>query len=418
MPDFSYIVKSEDGRTIKGSLNSANKDAAVEQLQKQDYFIVKINPIKLNSTAKTKSSTTSSSKKSKNTKKFPHVKITSQDKLNLAHQLAAMLEAGLNLLRSLTICIDQTESQKLYEILSKILKDVEQGSTFSSGLAEYPKTFGILWSSLVEVGETAGTMPKVLEKIASYSEKAETTKSAITSALIYPCILLAVTCLAIAIFALVIGPKFEDMYGSMGADLPALTTILLNLFKIIRSNFLIFLIAAVAFVAAIKKYISTPIGRIQLEKLLFKIPVLNKMILVSIVEKFASQMAILIDSGVPLLYSLDIIERLIGNKICEKHVIQIKTNVREGKMLSEEMEKVNFFPSMAIQMIAVGEETGEMSKMFIHIANYYQRVLTISIKNFTAMFEPVMMIFMGGTIGTIVIAMFLPILNIVKMIEQ
>ncbi|MDD3374976.1 MAG: type II secretion system F family protein [Candidatus Omnitrophica bacterium] len=412
MPDFLYTVKNEDGKTITGTLTATSKEAVVENLQQQNYYILSIQEGVSRSTPKR------SKQKIKRPKKFSHEKVTTQDKLAFATQLATMLDSGVNLLRSLSIIVKQVESKKFYNALNQIYNDVEQGISFSNALAKHPKIFDTLWVSLVEVGEASGTMPRVLNKIASYAEKAEAAKSGVISAMIYPAILLTVAIGAITIFALFIGPKFENMFKSMGAELPGLTQTMLDIFSFMRSYFFHILGVIIVVVFLIKKYIKTPLGRIQFEKLLFKIPILNEMIKLSIMEKFASQMAILIESGVPVLYALDIIERLIGNKICEQSIVEIKKNVGEGKTISEEMAKTDFFPSMAVQMIAVGEETGEMAKMLNHVAEYYQRVLAVATKRFTTTFEPVMLIFMACTIGMIVMAMFLPIINISKMATQ
>ncbi len=413
MPNFVYTAKDETGKTIKGTMASSSRENLIEGLQQQNYYILSVEEIIIEAPSERQKT-----KPVKITKKFSRKKSTTQDKLSLSYQLATMLESGVNLLRSLTICVNQAESRQFHDVLVRVRDDVEQGSSFSSALAKHPKIFDVLWVSLIEVGEASGTMPKVLRKIASYAEKAEQTKSAIISALIYPGILMTVAMSAIAVFALFIGPKFQTMYDSMNADLPALTDKLLKLFSFIRSNFFIISGIIIAVILILRNYFKTTTGRIHLEKILFKLPVVNNMITIAIIEKFASQMAILIESGVPILYALDIIERLIGNRVCEQHIIHIKANVREGKMVSAEMAKTGFFPSMATQMVAVGEETGELSKMFIHVAEYYQRLLSVAISRFTSMFEPLILVVMGGVIGVIVVAMFLPILNISKMATQ
>jgi len=413
MPNFTYTVKNSSGKTITDTKTAVNREAVITQLQNEGYFIINIAETIASDAPKATSTFTQ-----KKTRRFSRTKITTQDKLMFARQLSAMLESGVNLLRSLTIAVEQVESKDFYNMLSQIRSDVEQGISFSNALAKYPAVFDTLWVSLIEVGEASGTMPVVLNKISSYAEKAEAANSAVISALIYPGILMTVSTIAIGIFALVIGPKFQDMYTSMGAQLPALTQGLLNIFSIIRTYFLLIIGAVFCTVFIIKNYIATPLGRLHFEHILFKIPVVNEMVKVSIMEKFASQMTILIESGVPILYALDIIERLIGNKICEGYIVQIKGRVREGKTISDEMAKTNFFPSMAIQMIAVGEETGELAKMLSHVAEYYEGVLRVATQRFTATFEPVMLVFMGGTIGTIVVAMFLPILNMTKLAGQ
>jgi type IV pilus assembly protein PilC len=405
MPNFIYTAKDLSGKMIKESASSANKDALIAPLQGQGYFVLNIEESE--STASFQKTQTSKAQK-----RFKRKKINAQDTLLFSRQLATMLESGVNLFKSLNVIVNQVESENFHKVLAEIRDDVEQGASLSVSLAKHPKVFNPLWVSLTEVGEASGTMPLVLNKLADYVEKADAFRTAIISALIYPALLFCVAIGAILFFALVIGPKFQEMYSSMSLKLPVLTQTLLNVFTFVRSQILVITAAICAIFILGKRYIDTPIGRLQLEKLIFKIPVLGEMVRTAIMERFASQMSILVESGVPILYALDIIERLIGNKTCAAIVAQIKIGVREGKLISDEMMKTDFFPPMAAQMIAIGEETGELGKMLNHIAEYYQRALQTFTARFASIFEPIVLIFMGVTIGTMVLAMFLPIFNL------
>lgn len=404
---FTYTVKDETGKTIKNTTTAVSKEKLIEALQNQNYFIVSIKE----SDASTDLQSTQRRTKPR-TRKFTHSGIKTSDLLSFAQQLATMIDAGVNLLKSLTIISEQSDSKEFSRVLTNVKNDVQHGLSFSAAIGKYPKIFNTLWVSLVEVGEASGTMPLILNKISAYIEKADSAKSKVISALIYPAILLFACIAVMTAFALFIGPRFEDMYTSMGAELPELTQALLNFFSFVRSKFFLIIGSIVAGVFVFKKYASTPLGRVQVENMLFRAPVLGEMILVSVVEKFTSQMAILIQAGVPILYSLEIIARMIDNKTCQRHINNIKKNVGHGKMISEEMIKTDFFPAMVGQMIAVGEETGEMGKMFNHVSVYYQRELEVATTRFTTAFEPIMLIFMACTIGFMVVAMFLPIFNL------
>lgn len=404
MPNFTYTIKNLSGEAITESVTASSQEALIAQLQSQGYFILKIEegsslagntnfPIATN-------------------KKFKRRKVKSEDTLLFSRQLATMIESGVNLHKSLSVIVDQVESENFYKVLMSVRADVEQGSSLSVAFAKHPKTFNQMWVSLVEVGEASGTMPLVLNRLAAYIERAAAFRSTIISALVYPAILICVVMGALLFFALYIGPKFEAAYASLDLELPALTKYLLATFTFLRKNILlIFGILCAIFIVG-RKYVQTPMGRLQVEKLLFNIPLTGAMIKTAIMERFASQMSILVESGVPILHALDIIERLIGSILCGKIIAQIKAKVREGKLISEEMAKADFFPPMAAQMIAVGEETGELGKMLNHIAEYYQRALSVFIARFSSLFEPIVLVFMGAAIGVMVLAMFLPILNI------
>ena len=403
MPNFIYTVKNPSGRTIKETASAVSQESLIAQLQAQGYFILRVD--EMTSLDYATGLTTKQ-------KRFKRKGIKEQDTLLFSRQLATMIESGVNLHKSLSVITDQVESENFYKTLLRVRSDVEQGTSLSVALSRHPKVFGQMWVSLVEVGEASGTMPLILNKLASYIEKAAAFRSTIISALVYPAILVCVVIGALLFFALVIGPRFEAAYATMNIKLPMLTQYLLTTFNFVRTNLLLLFFGICAIFILGRKYVKTPMGRLQAEKIIFKIPVAGDMMKTAIMERFASQMSILVESGVPILHALDIIERLIGSMVCGKVIAQKKARVREGKLISEEMARADFFPPMAAQMIAIGEETGELGKMLNHVAEYYQRALSTFVARFASLFEPIVLIFMGAAIGTMVLAMFLPILSI------
>jgi len=293
-----------------------------------------------------------------------------------------------------------------------VKNDVEQGSSFSASLAKHPKIFDQFWVSLVEVGEASGTMPVILEKLAFYLEQRAGFKSALISAIIYPAILLVVASGAIMFFALVIGPKFKTLFDSFNVELPIITRVLLGTFDFIKSRFLVIIGAIGGILLLVRNYGRTPTGKFNIERILFSLPKFGYVYKTIVVERFTSQMSILVETGVPILYALDITQRMMENLTCENIISEIKKNVREGKLIADQMGKSGFFPPMAVQMILIGEETGELGKMLKRVAQYYQEYVEVFMKRFGTIFEPIMLVFMGGVIGVIVVAMFLPIFNI------
>ncbi len=409
MVQFIYTVKDSKGQTITDAIEAADQESLIEQLQKQGYFI-------LNIQEKTGEQETSGNQKEQKAKSkktnFTHGGVTLEDLLTFSRQLATMLESGVTLMRSFDVIVSQVESKKFFMVLEKVKKDVEQGSSLSESLGKHPKVFNQFWVSLIEVGEASGTMPMILEKLAFYLEQQAAFTSTVISAIVYPAILFVVASGAIAFFAFFVGPRFEEIFKSLGTPLPALTVALLTIFKFIQRKFFVLLGILGAILLAIWKYNQTKQGRLNIEKLLFNLPIVGRVLKLIVVERFASQMAILIESGVPILQSLDITERLVANKTCEIIVGNIKNGVREGELLVAPMIKSDFFPPMAIQMIMVGEETGELSKMLKHVSKFYQTNVETFMKRFGTMIEPLMLVFMGGAIGVIVIAMFLPLFNL------
>ena len=405
MSKFSYTVKDKSGRTQKDIVDSPTREALIEKLQKQNFFIVNITPITYRDT-KPKSTA------QKTRKRFRRKRIKLQDLLVFARQLATMLEAGVPLIRSISVIKSQIESQQFYDAIDNVHKDVEQGQSLSSALGRHPQIFNPFWVSLVEVGEASGTIPRTLLQLTFYLEQQAAFKSTIISGVIYPAILFAVSMGAVTFFALVVGPKFENIFNTMGAELPWITSTLLSFFSFIKNNIWLLIGGSVAAVFVLKKYIKTYHGKLMFEKFLFKLPTAGEIFKLIIIERFSAQMSILVDSGVPILYALDITERLVDNGTCALIISDIKEAVKQGELLVAPMERSGFFPPMCIQMIMVGEETGELSKMLKHVAVYYQDGVETFMKRFATIIEPFMLVFMGAVIGTIVVAMFLPMFNI------
>ncbi len=402
---YSYTARDSTGKIKADTAEAANEQALVEKLQAQGFFIIKYSEV-LQMVQDQPDAVKSAAIK------FNHTKVKLQDLLVLSRQLATMLEAGVALIRSLDVIVPQIQSKQLYDVVKQVRNDIESGKSFSQALGKHPKIFGQFWVSLVEVGEAAGTMPSVLNKLAAHVEDQAAFQSAIISAIIYPCILCVVCVGAIVFFAMVVAPRFEEVFASLHAELPVVTQVLLATFKFIQVNLLLIAgtIAALVFVA--RNYFKTTRGGIQLEQIIFKLPVVGEVSKLIIMERFTSQMSILIGSGVPILLSLEIVERLVDNQSCGLLISKVRQEVREGKGLADSMAKESFFPSMAVQMIKVGEETGELAKMFDHVAVFYKNTVEAFMKRFGTIFEPFMLIFMAFSIGVIVVAIFMPLFKL------
>jgi len=407
VPKFSYVVKNEAGETQKNVVDATSKEALVSKLQAEGLFVVSITP--LTATAPRKKPKVPLLKKRK---KFRRKNIKLQDLLIFSRQLATMLESGVPLIRSIAVIQSQIESEQFFRIIDDVRENIEQGGSLSSALANHSKVFNPFWISLVEVGEASGNLPTVLEKLAFYLEQQAAFRSTIISGIIYPAILFSVSMGAIAFFALVVGPKFQNIFDSLNAELPWITLTLLGFFSFVKKNIFLLIGGIIVFAFAFWKYIKTYAGKLLWERFLFKLPTFGEIFKLIIVERFSAQMSILVDSGVPILYALDITERLVDNHTCALVISDIKESVKQGDLLVAAMERSDFFPSMCIQMIMVGEETGELSKMLRHVAKFYQESVETFMRRFATIIEPFMLVFMGAVIGTIVVAMFLPMFDI------
>ncbi|MEI7999033.1 MAG: type II secretion system F family protein [Candidatus Omnitrophota bacterium] len=404
MPMYSYIARDGSGRVKSDMVEAFNEQALVEKLQAQGFYIVKF--------SETLQMIHAETKKQSKVIKFTHNKVKLQDLLVFSRQLATMLEAGVALMRSLDVILPQINSQELYNVTKQLHADVESGKSLSQGLNKHPKIFSQFWVSLAEVGEASGTMPNVLNKLANHVEEQAAFRATIISAIIYPCILCFVTVGAVVFFALVVAPRFEEIFNSMHAELPVMTKMLLGTFKFIKQNILFIFGGATGIFFLAGSYFKTPKGALKLETILFNVPLLGEILKLIVVERYTAQMAILIGAGVPILLSLDIIQRLVENRTCALLIAKIHEEVREGKGLADSMAKEPFFPNMAVQMIKVGEETGELAKMFNHVAAFYKTTVENFMKRFSTIFEPFMLVFMAAVIGIIVVSIFLPLFKL------
>jgi type IV pilus assembly protein PilC len=404
MPNYYYEVIDKSGNTKTDTFEAVHEEALVNKLQSEGYFIVSIRLFQ--------GKTVSNADRQAVSMKFDHDSCRIEDLLVFSRQMATLLEAGVTMLRSLSVILVQIQSKQLYLAISQIYEQIEQGSSFSAALEKHPKIFNQFWISLAEVGEASGTMPLVLNKLAKHVEQEAAFRSAIISAMIYPCILAVVSIGAVMFFALFVGPRFEDIFTSMHADLPMMTKALLGTFDFIKHNFLWIVGFVAALVMGANVYISTPNGRLQFEKLIYATPILGEITTLIIVERFAAQMAILIESGVPILYSLEITGKMVDNKTCSVEIAKIHDGVSQGNTIATMMEQGKFFPVMTVQMIKVGEETGELGKMLKHVATFYQNSVEAFMKRFGTVIEPVMLVFMAVVIGIIVISIFLPLFKL------
>lgn len=404
---FSYTAVDKEGKKITATEEAVDEESLVIRLQAKGMVVVHVTALEATA-AKPKETIAIGAGKNK----FTHKRIKLNDLVVFSRQLATMLDSGVTLLKSLEVILQQVDSSNLYGCLSSVKRDLEQGSSLSASLSKHPKVFNQFWLSLVEVGEASGTLPVILEKLAFYLEEKAAFQSKVITAMIYPIVLFIVCIGAISFFALKIIPVFTGIFKGFGVKLPFLTQMILAVFEFIRQKFLLLLFSLIGIIYFMKWYSKTSTGKKQIETILFKLPVFGNFYKIFIIERFISQMSILVESGVPILYALEICQRMIGNKTVEEVIGFVKNNVREGKLFAEPMQKSGFFTPMVVQMVLIGEETGELSKMLKKVAFFYQNYVSAFLSRFTSLFEPIMIVIMGFLVGTIVISMFLPIFSI------
>ncbi|MFH0855039.1 MAG: type II secretion system F family protein [Candidatus Omnitrophota bacterium] len=410
MAKFFYIARNKAGNKVSGIEEGANQDEVINRLQGKDFIIISISsgssqesPAPANSIAASKGKTSPQ-----------HNRINGSDLTLFCRQLATLLGAGVTILKSLNIIAQQVASKRLYIVIKDLEKNMEAGLSFHEAMAKHPTVFTELWVHLVESGEASGNLAVVLSRLASYLERDAAFKKKIVSALIYPAILFSAGILALLFMSIKIIPTFAEIFGNFNIKMPFLTLVLIYISKFIRSYYLLMIGGLSALVWLLRRYISTKAGKRNFEEFLLRLPVFGEAFRTMIIERFTSEMSTLVESGVPILYSLEIAERSVNSVILGEIIRNIKDDVRSGKALGLSLERGNFFDPMAVQMINIGEEIGELSNMFKRLNAFYQEYLDTFLTRFTAMFEPIMLVGIGAVIGIMVIGMFLPIFEIAQ----
>ena len=405
MPKFKYTAKTKDGKTIKEVLNLSTKEDVVARLRAKGLLIISIVEVK-------EKGGSSSFLSSFSTHKGKRAKIKPHDLAFLARNLSTTLSAGVTLLRSLEILSSQAESLTLEKILRRCGEYIKEGLSLSEAIVKYPKVFSPLWRGLVEVGEASGNLPFVLEKLADYLEIRINFERKVKGALIYPAILFFVAVGAVIIFFKFILPKFTTLFDQFDIELPLPTRIIFNISKFLETNFLLVLIIMAAIVFGFTLFTKRPETRKIWDGIKLKLPIMGELTFLAALERLTSTTFILLDSGLPLVYTLEVVARGTGNSVLEKSLLQVTERVRDGASLSDEFRKLEIFPLLISEMAKIGEETGSMPQVFNKISTHYQKDLSSRIENLIAAFEPLMIIFIGIVIGGIVIALFLPLFKL------
>ncbi len=399
MATFTYVGKTKQGAVRKGDLTAKTREEAAEQLRRQNVIVSSLLEVKAPEGILQRLSLGGG--------------VGDKEIAVFTRQFATMINAGLPLVQCLEILSTQTENKIFAKAIAEIKFDVEAGSTFADALKKHPKIFDELYVNLVHAGEVGGLLDTILGRLAKHIEKAMKLKSQIKSAMVYPSAIMGVAVIVITVLMIFVIPIFARMFLEMSGGkvgLPFATQLVIDVSNFMKSNILFLIMGAAALVYAIKRYYATPKGRLVMDRMFLKLPVMGDLIRKAAVAKFTRTLGTLITSGVPILEGLTITSKTAGNKVVEQ-------SISEGKTVAEPLAKSGVFPSMVTHMISVGEATGALDAMLGKIADFYDEEVDASVAALTALLEPMMMVFLGTIIGFIVIAMYLPIFKMAAAIE-
>lgn len=403
MATFAYKVRDRSGKIFTGSMEGENKISVVSRLREMDYFITSVSEKKKNILF-TRQITI-----------FQSIKI--RDLTIFYRQFATMVNAGLTLVNSLDILTEQIENKALSNNIKVVKSDVEAGSTLADAMAKFPRVFSELYISMVRAGEIGGVLDDILLKIADLMEKDYALRQKIKTAMSYPSFVAGAAILMSIFMLTFILPQFVGIFAQFGGELPALTQFFVTLTYLFNKYWYIFFMVFAALVAAFLAYIKTPNGKLNFDKFKLNAPVFGEINRKGAIARFTRILGTLIKSGVPILEALSVSSNAIGNLVISSAVLGAKTKIKEGQSISGPLADSGVFPPMVTQMIMVGEESGELEEMLINVAKFYDQEVDRTVDNLTAIIEPLLMVFIGLTVGIMIIAMYLPIFNMVNLIQ-
>lgn len=401
MPVFLWEGRTVQGKILKGEMEAVNQAAVLTRLRSQ-----RIQPIP----GRVREKGRGLDREIRIPGFGPRVK--TRDVMLFTRQFATMIDAGLPIVQSLDVLAQQAENKALRETIQAIRRDVEGGLTLAEALKKHPKIFDELYVNMVEAGEAGGVLTTILNRLALFMEKSTKLRKKVKGAMIYPCVIVLVAVVVVAILLLYVIPVFAELYSGMGRALPAPTQITIEISHWFRAYFLYLAGILAAIAIGIRAYYQTERGRIVIDHLLLKFPVLGNLLRKVGVARFAQNMSILLSSGVPILDGLAITAKTAGNKVVEMAVNEARLSVAQGKTLSEPMAASGVFPPMVCQMVAIGEATGGLDGMLKRVSDFYEEEVDEAIANLTALMEPAIMIVLGVILGGLVISMYLPIFQL------
>src|SRR6267154_266497 len=402
MPDYKYQGTSRSGGSVSGVMTATNKTELASLLKRQQITATKM----------------TEKGKEFNMPTFGGG-VTAKELAIFTRQFSVMIDAGLPLVQCLEILASQQENKFFQKVLTGTRAQVEGGATLSAAMRTSPKVFDPLYVNMVEAGETGGILDTILQRLSSYIEKNVKLQRAVKSALVYPVAVLSVAAAVIILLLWKVVPIFSTLFLGLGVDLPLPTRIVIALSNFVGSIFgFLILVAFAAGVVGLKVWYGTPVGRMAIDRILLKLPLLGLLLRKIAVARFTRTLGTLISSGVPILEGLEITARTAGNALIEKSLMEVRKGLEAGRNLSDPLKETNVFPGMVTQMIGVGEQTGAMDAMLQKIADFYEDEVDAAVKDLLAALEPMMIVFLGVVVGGVVISMYLPLFSLIGQLSS
>ncbi len=429
MPRFTYVALDSRGQESTGLLEADSANEAIGQLRRAGYFPTDVSekaqekPTQREKKRRLPSVAPSRKKRgltSKNIVLFERQTIRSKGLMIFTRQLATLIDSGLPLLRGLNVLVKQERDKVLRKTIGRLVDSVQSGSTFSEGLSQHPRIFNDLYVNMVKAGEIGGVLEVVLTRLAEFQEKAQKIKNKVAAAMIYPAIVMIMAIGIMAFLLVLIVPKFEAIFHDMLGDkpLPAITLGVIAVSSFVKSHALLLFGLIVLLASGFRLIAGMSIGRSRIDRLKLQLPLFGDLIRKTAISRFSRTLGTLVTSGVPILQALNITRETAGNTVIAGAIGRVHDRVKEGDSIVQPLEASGAFPPMVISMIDVGEETGQLPEMLLKIAEVYDDEVDNSVAGLTALLEPIMIVFLALVVGTIVIALFMPLISIISGLQQ
>lgn len=401
MNTFKYVAKNKDLKNVTGKISAETKETVVDELRKRGLTIISVEQVKDSSSGKSA---------------FQSKKVKADEIVIFARQLATMVDAGIPILQGLDALGDQVTHPMFKKVLLSVQEDIQHGSSLSAAFAKYPQVFDSLFVNMVKVGETGGVLSAVLDRISTYMEKTLKLQRKVKSALIYPAVVVSMAIIITVVLLVKVVPTFAGIYDSLDQELPAMTLMLVGTSELLK-KYLVFVVGFFVLLGfGLKQYHKTEKGALLIDGAVLKMPIFGELLRKVAISRFSRTLSTLMQSGVPIIESLDIVGKTIGNKVLEMVIEATKSNIKEGESLAPPLVKSGVFPPMVTRMISIGEKSGQLEKMLLKIAEFYDDQVDAAVEGLTSLIEPLIIGVLGIIIGFIVIALFLPIMNITQVL--
>src|SRR5687768_16036306 len=398
---FTYTARTSTGDITNGEREARSRDEIVNFLRTQ-----RLTPVKVEEKVKVEGESGLS--------RLMEPGIATRDIVIFTRQFATMINSGLPLVQSLDILAKQSDNKALQKVIGEVLYDVESGQTLADAMRGHPKTFTDLFVNMVAAGEAGGILDTILLRLATFLEKADALKRKIKGAMIYPSVIFTVAGVAVTVLLLFVIPTFQRMFESAGVPLPGPTLFVVGLSKLLQAYWWAMFLGIIAFVILLKQYYKTPGGQLVLDRLLLNLPVLGNLQRKAAIARFTRTLGTLVSSGVSILDGLEITARTAGNRVLHDAIMESRQSIAGGETISEPLKRSGVFPPMVVSMINVGEQTGGLDEMLTKIADFYDEEVDAAVEALLSAMEPIMIVFLGVVVGGMIIAMYLPIFNMIN----